>query len=80
MKHRKKRNYKKGTGKIIILKKVKSSVKEYIKPTISSLISTLITSLLFSTNTVNIAINSTDIYFLILSAMILFTYYYLHKH
>lgn len=78
MKNTKKRSYRKSNRKgKIISKKIRTNIKGYINPIITSLISTFINKLVFSTNKI---IKSTDIYFLILSAMILFTYYYLHKH
>ncbi len=78
MKNTKQRSYRKSNRKgKIISKKIRTNIKGYINPIITSLISTFITKLVFSTDRI---IKSTDVYFLILSAMILFTYYYLHKH
>ncbi len=78
MKKNTKRSYRKSNRKgKIISKKIRTNIKGYINPIITSLISTFITKLVFSTDRI---IKSTDVYFLILSAMILFTYYYLHKH
>ncbi|EJE7234237.1 MAG: transposase [Clostridium sp.] len=79
-----KRNYIKDISKIII-NKVRINIRGYISSIIISLINTWVNKLVSSRNSIlgkpsnNIA-KSTDIYFLILSAMILFTYYYLHKH
>ncbi|BDR64380.1 hypothetical protein K144313037_12410 [Clostridium tetani] len=87
MKKTKRRNYIVKNCRIII-KKFTNNMTKYIVPTISSLISNILTALItkrvFSKNTLfkpmgsNIK-KSTDIYFLILSAMLLLTYYYLHK-
>ncbi|NEZ47237.1 transposase [Clostridium niameyense] len=84
MKKTKRGNYIKNTSKIII-KKIRTNINKCISSIIVSLISTLITKLVFSknipTNYTRIkSIKSNDVYFLLLSAMILFTYYYLHKH
>ncbi|HCL4446662.1 TPA: transposase [Clostridium botulinum] len=92
MKKSKKRNYIKDIGKIII-NKVRINIKGYISSIIISLVNTWVNKLVSSRNSIfgrpsnsifgrpsNSIAKSTDIYFLILSAMILFTYYYLHKH
>ncbi|KEI00528.1 hypothetical protein [Clostridium botulinum] len=76
MKKSPKRNYNKNNSKIII-KRIRKNINVYFTSIISSLLSTFITKLVFSTES---TVKSTDIYFLVLSAMILFTYYYLHKH
>lgn len=82
-----KRNYIINNCKIII-KKFRTNVNEYVGPTISNLISNLltafITKIVLSKNTIlkpaaNNIKKSSNIYFLILSAMILLTYYYLQK-
>ncbi|ENK0836779.1 TPA: transposase [Clostridium botulinum] len=79
-----KRNYIKDISKIII-NKVRINIRGYISSIIISLINTWVNKLVSSRNSIsgkpsNSIAKSTDIYFLILSAMILFTYYYLHKH
>ncbi|EKS4342186.1 transposase [Clostridium botulinum] len=79
-----KRNYIKDISKIII-NKVRINIRGYISSIIISLINTWVNKLFSSRNSIfdkpsNSIPKSTDIYFLILSAMILFTYYYLHKH
>ncbi|KEI97010.1 transposase [Clostridium botulinum A2B7 92] len=84
MKKSKKRNYIKDISKIII-NKVRINIKGYISSIIISLVNTWVNKLVSSRNSIfgrpsNSIAKSTDIYFLILSAMILFTYYYLHKH
>ncbi|WP_050607229.1 hypothetical protein [Clostridium niameyense] len=81
MKKTKRGNYIKNTSKIII-KKIRTNINKCISSIIVSLISTVITKLVFSKNipTNYTRIKSNDVYFLLLSAMILFTYYYLHKH
>lgn len=84
MKKSRRRNYIKNTSKIII-RKIRTIMKKSISSITVSLISTLVTKLIFSRKTItrytkNSIINSKDTYFIILSAMILLTYYYLHKH
>ncbi|EPY2306654.1 transposase [Clostridium sporogenes] len=79
-----KRNYIKDISKIII-NKVRINIRGYVSSIIISLINTWVNKLVSSRNSIfgkpsNSIAKSNDIYFLILSAMILFTYYYLHKH
>ncbi|KEI07050.1 transposase [Clostridium botulinum] len=76
MKKSKKRNYNKNNSKIII-KRFKKNIDACITSVISSLVSAFITKLIFSAEG---TVKSIDIYFLVLLAMILFTYYYLHKY
>ncbi|WP_251859579.1 transposase [Clostridium sp. Marseille-Q2269] len=78
MEKSKKRNYIKDISKIVI-NKVRTNVRGYISSIIIGLINTWINKLASSKNTI-FDRHTNDICFLILSAMILFTYYHLHKH